>query len=193
MNFYMLLRRVMGKPTCKYGRNSRITKIASILNAQQSDDSITIGNNSIVEGELFVFAHAGKIVVGDWCYIGPGSRIWSAENITIGNRVLISHNVNIFDSVTHPLDPVLRHEQFVEIFTRGHPKKIDLQASPLVIEEDAWIGAGATIVRGVRVGARSIIGAGSVVLQDVPSDVLVAGNPARVVRDLDRKVDRVHG
>ena len=189
----MLLRRVMGKPTCKYGRNSRITKIASILNAQQSDDSITIGNNSIVEGELFVFAHAGKIVVGDWCYIGPGSRIWSAENITIGNRVLISHNVNIFDSVTHPLDPVLRHEQFVEIFTRGHPKKIDLQASPLVFEEDAWIGAGATIVRGVRVGARSIIGAGSVVLQDVPSDVWVAGNPARVVRDLDRKVDGVHG
>ena len=59
--------------------------------------------------------------VGEWCYVGEGTRIWSAASIEIGNRVLISHSVNIFDSLTHPLQAAARHEQVKQIFEQAIP------------------------------------------------------------------------
>lgn len=175
------------------GRQSTVASSAKILNAGQHSFGIRIGQNTRIEGELFVFAHGGQICIGDWCFIGPGTRIWSAAKITIKDRVLISHNVNIFDSLTHPIDPIRRHKQFVEIATRGHPNEIDLGGRPTVIEEDAWIGAGAMIMRGIRVGARSIVGAGAIVTKDVPADVVVVGNPARIVRRLNNSYESING
>lgn len=175
------------------GPQSTIASSARILNAGQHSFGIRIGQNSRIEGELFVFAHGGQIRIGNWCFIGPGARIWSAVEITIKDRVLISHNVNIFDSLTHPIDPIQRHKQFVEIATRGHPNEIDLGGQPVVIEEDVWIGAGAMIMRGIRIGARSIVGAGAIVTQDVPTDVIVVGNPARIVRRINNKHESRNG
>ena len=193
MNFNFLVKRILGKPTCILGLESKITLSAKILNAGKNSSGIRIGRNSHIQGELFVFAHGGQINIGNWCFVGPGARIWSASKITIGDRVLISHNVNIFDSMTHPIDPVQRHNQFVEITTHGHPKEIDLSGQAIVIEEDAWIGAGAMIMRGIRIGARSIVGAGSIVTRDVPDDVIVVGNPARIVRHLNNGNESVDG
>jgi len=102
--------------------------------------------------------------------------------LTIGNRVLISHNVNVMDSLTHPLNSEARHAQFRSILTDGHPRQIDLEERPVHIEDDAWIGAAATVLRGVRIGKRAIVGAGSVVVQDVPSHSIVGGNPAKILR-----------
>ena len=64
------------------------------------------------------FGQGGNINIGDYCYIGKNSNVWSAKDINIGNRVLIAHNCNIFDSNTHPLDPVKRHEQFKKILEK---------------------------------------------------------------------------
>ena len=114
--------------------------------------------------------------------MGKNSRIWSAGSISIGSRVLISHGVTIMDSLTHPLDPVARHQQFRAILQSGHPVDIDLDEQPVTIEDDVWIGAGAIILRGVRLGARCVVGAGAVVTKDVPADMIVAGNPAHVIR-----------
>jgi acetyltransferase-like isoleucine patch superfamily enzyme len=174
----------MGKPTCVLAHGARLAPSARIINGGKSDSLIRVGRFSHVEGELLVFPHGGEVIIGDWCFIGGGSRIWSAESIVIGNRVLISHNVNIFDSLTHPIDPVRRHQHYREILTTGHPHAIDLGEIPVVIEDDAWIGAGAMVLRGTRIGARSIVGAGSVVTRTVPSDVIVAGNPAHLVRPI---------
>lgn len=185
MNIDLILKRLLGRPNCIAGKNTTFSSAAKILNASLSSASISIGNFGRIEGELFVFAHGGKIQIGDWCFIGPNTRIWSAKNIQIGNRVLISHNCSIMDSLTHPLNAVARHAQFKNIVTSGHPKSIDLDEKPVKIEEDAWIGAGVTILRGVTVGERAIVGAGAVVTRDVPADSIVAGNPARVVRQLD--------
>lgn len=185
MNLHFSIRRLLGKPTCVLGSQSTVASSAKILNAGEHCSGIRIGQNSRIEGELFVFAHGGQINIGNWCFVGPSARIWSAAVITIKDRVLISHNVNIFDSLTHPMDPIQRHKQFAEIVTHGHPKEIDLGGRPIVIEEDAWIGAGAMIMRGVRIGARSIVGAGAIVTQDVPDDVVVVGNPARIVRHIN--------
>ena len=184
MNFHLWARRLSGRATCTLKKSARLTSNARVLNASGSSEKILIDEHSVVESELFIFGHGGRIDIGKWCYLGPNTRIWSAAHISIGDRVLISHSVNIFDSLTHPISPRLRHAQFRAISLQGHPKVIDLSEAPVVIEDDAWIGAGAFVLRGVRVGARSIVGAGSVVTRDIPPDTIVAGNPAVAVRCL---------
>lgn len=147
-------------------------------------ESITVGLSTHIRGELLTFAHGGRIAMGSYCYLGEHSKVWSAKEITIGDRVLIAHNSTILDSDTHPLDPVDRHRQFVDIITKGHPVDIDLREEPVRIEDDVWIGCNVVVLKGVTIGRGAVVGAGSVVTGDVPPSVLVAGNPARFVREL---------
>jgi acetyltransferase-like isoleucine patch superfamily enzyme len=115
---------------------------------------------------------------------GEGTRIWSAASIEIGDRVLISHSATIFDSLTHPLRVAERREQVRQIFQQGHPKQLSLDENPVKIGDDAWIGAGAMVMRGVTVGNGGIVAAGAVVTRDVPPFTIMAGNPAVVIREL---------
>jgi acetyltransferase-like isoleucine patch superfamily enzyme len=158
---------------------------ARIRNIRGVNHCIRIGGHSHIAGELLVFAHGGEILMGDWCYVGEGARIWSASKISIGDRVLISHNVNIFDSLTHPIKASARHDQFRAIMQSGHPHNIDLGEQSVDIGSDVWIGAGAIVLRGVTLGEGAVIGAGAVVTADVPSYCIAAGNPATVVRELE--------
>ncbi len=185
MNLHRLLRAAMGKPTCVMHASARLHSSARIVNIGSSSDLIQIGASSIVQGELLVFAHGGRISVGNRCFIGAGTRIWSAASIRIGDRVMISHAVNVFDNLTHPLDARQRAQHFDAISGTGHPKAIDLGEKPVQIEDDAWIAAGAFVLRGVTIGRGAVVGAGAVVTRDVPPATVVAGNPARVIRDLD--------
>jgi len=184
MNFDLLLQRVLGRATCVLLPHAKLTRFARIRNAQGISENIRIGASSVVSGELFLFRHGGSIDIGEWCYIGEGTRIWSSSSIRIGNRVLISHNVSVFDSLTHPINAARRHEQFMAIATKGHPESIDLGESPVVISDDAWIGANALILRGVTIGKGAIIAAGAVVTHDVPPNTIVGGNPATAIREL---------
>lgn len=184
MNFDYHLRRLLGRATCRLKSGARLTRTARIRNIRGNSDSIVIGSNTIIQGELLTFAHGGKIEIGSWCYVGEGSRIWSGSLVQIGNRVLIAHGVNVFDNLTHPINAEERHKQIQAIFTRGHPRDIDLDEQPVRIEDDAWIGAGAFIMRGVRIGARAIVAAGSVVTKNVAADTIVAGNPAGAIKSI---------
>lgn len=184
MNLHYWARRLGGRATCVLAPDAVLLPAARILNASGVSERIRIGRHSLIQGELFVFAHGGQISIGESCFIGPGTRIWSAARIEIGSRVLISHNVNIFDSLTHPLSPRLRHMQFQDISTTGHPKSIDLDEKPVTIGDDAWIGAGALVLKGVSIGTCAVVGAGAVVTRDVPAATIVAGNPAAVIRAL---------
>ncbi len=158
---------------------------SEITNHLKIKENIVIGNNTHIRGQLVVFGHGGKISIGDYCYIGHDTCIWSAKEITIGDRVLIAHNCSIFDNNTHPFDEVERHKQFREIVTTGFPKKQDgLFEKEIIIEDDAWISAYSIISKGVRIGKGAVVGAGSVVTHDVPPYTLVAGNPAKVIKKL---------
>lgn len=185
MNFHYIIRRISGRATGRIGRATRLLPSARILNALSKSEAIVVGENCIVGGELFVFAHGGNISIGDWCYIGENSRIWSGTSVAIGNRVLISHDVKVMDNLTHPLDASARHAQFKAIHSRGHPRDIELGDRPVVIGDDAWLGAGAIILRGVTIGEGAIVAAGAVVTKDVAPYTVVAGNPARLVRTLE--------
>ena len=182
MNLDYWTKKILGKATCSLSRGAKLSSTARIRNIRGLTSAIKVGDRSFIAGELLTFAHGGQIQIGQWCYIGEGSRIWSAGRIDIGDRVMISHNVNIFDNLTHPVDPVLRHQHFRAIASVGHPHRIDLGERPVRINDDAWIAAGAMVLRGVTIGKAAIVGAGAVVTHDVPPFAIVAGNPARVIR-----------
>lgn len=184
MNIDYLIQRVLGRATCHLQEGARLGAGAKIRNIRGETDRVVVGRHTLVLGELLTFAHGGEISIGEWCYVGEGTRIWSAASIEIGNRVLISHSANIFDNLTHPINAAHRHAQFRQILTAGHPGKISLDESPVRVCDDAWIGAGAIVLRGVTVGEGGIVAAGAVVTKDVPPYTIVAGNPAVVVREL---------
>ncbi|MBI5100162.1 MAG: acyltransferase [Nitrospirae bacterium] len=180
-----LLRYIIRDVNCVKGSNTVVHASAHIINTLNKKENISIGNWCHIKGELLLFGHGGKIIMGDYCYVGENTRIWSAKEIRIGNRVLISHNCNIFDNDTHPLDPGERHMQFKQIISTGHPKKIDLKEKAVLIKDDVLIGASSIILKGVTLGEASVVAAGSVVTRDVPPYVVVAGNPARVIKKIN--------
>lgn len=114
------------------------------------------------------------IRVGD--FVGmSGVVICCKKKITIGDRVRFGSGVVISDTDFHSLDYEVR----------ASPEDASSAAtSPVYIGDDCFVGARAIILKGVTVGARSIVGAGSVVVKDVPADTVVAGNPAREIRSL---------
>jgi acetyltransferase-like isoleucine patch superfamily enzyme len=115
------------------------------------------------------------IEIGDDTFIGHGCSFHAAESIRIGRHCLLAAGVRVHDFDGHPLDAVAR---------RAKQPTPPEGVRPVRIGDDVWIGAGAMILKGVTIGARSVVGAGAVVSKDVPPDVVVAGNPARVVKHL---------
>lgn len=159
---------------------------ATIDNIPQNSSLISISENSVIRGQLLIFPHSGKIKIGKDCYVGEGTRIWSADSIEIGDRVYISHNVNIHDTNAHSINPKLRYLHFMQIMTNGHPtiNDVDMQSKLVTIEDDVWIGFNSTILKGVRIGKGAVVAACSVVTKDVPQFVIVAGNPAKIVKEI---------
>jgi acetyltransferase-like isoleucine patch superfamily enzyme len=167
-------------------REAKILRDGKVVNVLGSKNAIQVGCNTIIVGELFTFGHGGSIEIGEWCYLSENSKIWSANSIKIGDRVLISHNVNIHDTNGHPIDSDTRHIHFRDLIANGFPREdTDTTSKPIVIEDDVWIGFNSTILKGVTIGKGSIIGASSVVTKDVPPNTIVAGNPAIIIRKIN--------
>jgi len=112
------------------------------------------------------------------------------SNISLGRKVFFNFNCVVLDVARVSIGNHVLFGPAVQIYTATHPvdaaeRRAGLEGgSPIVIEDDVWVGGGAIICPGVTIGARSIIAAGSVVTRDVPQDVLAAGNPCRVIRRL---------
>jgi len=180
-----LIRRVQEarkKRLCLAAEGVTLFPSCRIQNSQRRPEAIQIGAHSKIFGSLLVLAHGGQIQIGEHSFLSENSRIWSAVGVTVGNRVLISHNVEIHDTDSHSLSAAERHRHFVEIVTNGHPRVLDNVAQvPVVVEDDAWIGFNATILKGVTIGRGAIVAACSVVVHDVAPYTIVAGFPAKVI------------
>ena len=171
------------RSVCSIHKDAVILSYARVYNIRRERSAITIGSHSTISGELLTFAHGGVIEIGEWCYIGEGTRIWSADKVRIGHRVLIAHNVNIHDTNSHPLDPTERHLHFKNIVLKGHPGKIEnIISAPVTIEDDVWIGFNSIVMKGVTIGSGSVIAAGSVVNESIPPYSLYVRD--KVVRSL---------
>jgi acetyltransferase-like isoleucine patch superfamily enzyme len=111
----------------------------------------------------------GQIEIGDYCIFAPGVRIRSAISVRIGDNCMLAENTLVTDADWH------------DHYHRIYPGKRE----PVVLEDNVWVGDGATICKGVTIGENSIVGAASVVTRDIPKNTIAAGNPARPVGDLD--------
>lgn len=123
----------------------------------------------------------GLIEIGDHCYLANAS-LACAERITLGSRVVVAGGVTIVDSDFHPLSPAGRLADTVALSPRGdRARRPAVDVRPVVVEDDAWIGYNAAILKGVTVGEAAVVAPGAVVVRDVPPGAYVAGNPARPV------------
>ena len=111
----------------------------------------------------------GRITIGNYSLVCPGVRIGSATEITIADNCMLASSVYITDADWH------------DIYNRVAIGK----AAPVRIEKNVWIGDSAIICKGVTIGENSIIGAGAIVVDSVPANTIAAGNPAKVVKELD--------
>lgn len=159
---------------------------ALVYNQQSDNLKIQIGENTYIRGQLLVFKYGGRIKIGNNCFIGDGTRIWSGESVVIGNDVLISHNASIVDTNSHELDYTERADRYGELIANGPwETKGSIVTSPVIIKNYAWISFGATILKGVIIGEGAIVAAGAVVTKDVPDWTMVAGNPAKHIKTLN--------
>lgn len=152
---------------------------------------ITIGKNFMMtsgehinpisanlQGSFFTDSPNAKIKIGD--NVGMSStRIWIHDSLTIGNNVKIGGGVLLIDTDCHPINYNVRRTS-----NEG------TLSAPIVIEDDVWIGAQSIILKGVTIGAHSIIGAGSVVTKNIPANCIAAGNPCKVIKKLDNETKR---
>jgi acetyltransferase-like isoleucine patch superfamily enzyme len=122
----------------------------------------------------------GLLEVGDHAVL-VGPVFMCAEHVRIGSRVVLSYQVTVADSDFHPLDPEERRRDAVASSPSGdRSARPPLVSRPVVIEDDAWIGIGAIVLKGVRIGRGARVAAGAVVTADVPPGAYAAGNPATV-------------
>lgn len=120
-------------------------------------------------------AGQGRITLGNACLMSPGARISASDEIVLGDGCMLANGAYITDSDWHGL--------YDRINRAPEP-------TPVVLGDNVWIGDHATVLKGVRIGDNSVVAARSVVTSDVPDNVVVAGNPARVVKTLDPDTPR---
>ena len=126
---------------------------------------------------------------GDSVWMQPPFFCDYGSNIELGGRIFFNFNCVVLDVCPVRIGSFTLFGPGVQILTPMHPLNAELRRSqefgkPIEIGSDVWVGAGALILPGVRVGSRAVIGAGSVVTRDVPEGVLAAGNPCRVIREI---------
>lgn len=144
---------------------------------------VSIGRNASILGRLYVQGD-GRIDIGDYTTVRYGSVIQAVESVEIGSHVIISHDVVIQDNNNHPTSPRARHELSESKFAPELNAWTQSASAPIVIEDHVWIGLRAVVLKGVRIGRGSIVGACAVVTKNIPAFSVVAGNPARVVKQL---------
>ena len=119
----------------------------------------------------FYFCYGRHIVLGEGTYVNFNCNFVDDGMITVGKNVLFGPAVTIA-TVGHPIRPDMREYMYTD---------------PVTIEDNVWIGENVTICPGVTIGENSVIGAGSVVVKDIPANVIAVGNPCRVLREIGEK------
>jgi acetyltransferase-like isoleucine patch superfamily enzyme len=168
----------------KVGQNLRTFGFPLISKCEEA--KITIGNNVVLVSDtwanlagvnhpviLAAQSPLSTITIGNNSGLS-GTVIYSVASVTIGSFVNIGVNVSIYDTDFHP----------IEVNKRRIHSAPDIKSSPVVIEDDVWLGANVIILKGVTIGKGAVVGAGSVVTKNIPAFSLCCGAPARFIRSI---------
>jgi acetyltransferase-like isoleucine patch superfamily enzyme len=158
------------------GRNLRliggIPQIAGNLKIYLGDNVTLHGVSTFSACKVY---DSPVLRIGNNVHMGYQVGIAVGDEVTIGNNVLMGNRISIFGYDLHPVDPIKRR-------SGESPAKEDIK--PVVINDDVWIGSNVTILKGVIIGEAVVVAAGSIVNEDVPPFVIVAGNPAKIVKKI---------
>ena len=154
----------------RIGNQCRISRHALLRANTETETAIRLGRGVNVKENALINTNQGQVLIGDDCWLGPYSLIYGNGGVVIGNHVMIASHC-VINTVSHHADRL-----DVAMSKQG------IYTDPVTIEDDVWIGIGAVILQGVRIGTGSIVGAGAVVTRDVEPGTVVAGTPARVIR-----------
>lgn len=154
---------------------------------------LTIGNECIIGGNFIFESTEGVITVGDHSYIG-GSTFICRSSIIIGQNVTIAWGCTIYDHDSHSINYLERRKDIDDelgdiqagvSFIKNKDWNV-VNSKPIIIKDDVWIGMNCIILKGVTIGEGAVVGAGSVVTHDVAPWTVVAGNPAKIVKTLEK-------
>jgi len=159
---------------------------------------IEIGSECLIEGHFIFERETGQIKVGDRVHIGGGTKLISINSIEIGNDVTMAWGITLYDHNSHSIYWSERSDDTpseIRNLKAGRNFIADknwdvVKSAPIKIEDKVWIGFDVTILKGVTIGEGSVIGAKSVVYQDVPPYSVVIGNPARVVKTIQENNEK---
>ena len=184
-----ILRFLFSGQSIRFGKNLRLQRLSCVF-AERPSANIDLGDHTVIYENARIAAFGqGRIQIGECSIIGD-VRISSRHQISIGKRFLTSWNVLIQDFDPHPIDPIERGRQVEYMCANLRPGSSfphtetswSFPGTPILIGDDVWVGANATILKGARIGAGSIVATGAVVLEgEYPPKSLIAGNPARIV------------
>lgn len=179
-------------PKARHWRNRRILDqcgagsiVSGVVDKRGADSRVEIGDQCLIEGILVTEAPRSVIRIGSNVFVGSATQIVAVESITIEDDVLLSYSCLLNDSDSHSLKLSQRRSDLQD-FLNGRRHWDRAQTKPIRICKGAWIGARVIVTKGVTIGEGAICGMGSVVTRDVPPFTIVAGNPARVVRELSQ-------
>jgi acetyltransferase-like isoleucine patch superfamily enzyme len=150
----------------------------------KQERALVIGAHCTMDGVHFDLGKEGRLAIGDYCYFTNAVLLCELE-VRVGNYVVIGWNATITDTDFHPLAPAERIADAIACspLGQGRPRP-EVLRRPVIIEDNAWIGPNATILKGVRIGAGAFVEAGSLVTRDVPPRARVLGNPAQVIGEI---------
>jgi galactoside O-acetyltransferase len=167
--------------------NNRVTGI--------QNNKVIVGKNCLLGTQIVLETPDSKVVIGDRVYIG-NSTIIAKTSVTFGNDILVAWGVTFYDHDSHSLEAAERDEDIQRTYEdyvryKGNYLKNKnwdvVNSKPILICNHAWVGAEAMILKGVTIGEGAVVGARSVVTKDVPPYTVVAGNPARIIRNLNKE------
>jgi galactoside O-acetyltransferase len=160
------------------GRNSKI----DYWRLKGRGGRIAVGDDCLIHCRIDFDAPSGTVTIGDRCFIGA-SHIVCHSGVTIGHDVIMSWGITVVDHNSHAVEWEERKDD-VALWSRGRKDWTHVKVAPVTIGDKAWIGFGASILKGVTIGEGAVVGAKSVVTRDIPAYAVVAGNPARIIRQL---------
>lgn len=146
--------------------------------------AIHIGSNGHILSNLCTRLPESSIKIGDRCFLARDTTVLSSVSITIGDDVMIGGECYITDNDGHSIDWRIRRNDVMDK-KRGFKNWEHVEMAPVRIGNDVWIAPKCIILKGVTIGDAAVIAAGSVVTKDVPARTVVAGNPARVIREIE--------
>lgn len=174
------------------GENSVLLPNTSFRFNVNSKNPIKIGNNCMLNCDFIFESEKGEIEIGDRTFINGGTSLISRSKIKIGNDVTIAWGCTLYDHNSHSLDWQERQkdlEQQLNDYNNGldfikNKNWETVKSKPITIEDKVWIGFDCTILNGVTIGEGAIVGAKSVVRENVEPYTIVAGNPAVVIKKI---------